>query len=224
MARVTIGDAISRVRNQIKAVRQDAFLTDRFLYSLLLKHAKLLIKREDGRNKMLSFSSAIQSIDYVELIEVDKIEASCAKINSHCKIKRSKNKLPVFMQGYYGPLIRAITSLDGSEIMQQTLPTKYVQITNSKNFKYNKTKYFWYLNDYLYFPDLDWDAVRIEGMFEDDISMFTCADDQCIMRIYQNLNIPDYLHAEMEALTVKDLLTMYQIPADHSIDKQSLTR
>lgn len=224
MAKTTIGEAISSVRNQIKAVRQDAFLTDRFLYNLFLKHSKLLIKREDGRNKMLSFASAIQSLDYVELVEVDKIEANCAAINSHCKIKRTKDKLPVFMQGYYGSLIRSITSLDGSEEMQQTIPGKYLRLSNSTNFKYNKSKYYWYINEYLYFPDLDWDAVRIEGMFEDDISMFTCAEDQCIIRTLQNVNVPDYLYAEIEALTIKDLLIMYQIPADHSIDKQSLTR
>jgi hypothetical protein len=224
MAKTTIGEAISSVRNQIKAVRQDAFLTDRFLYNLFLKHSKLLIKREDGKNKMLSFASAIQSLDYVELKEVDKIEASCAAINSHCKIKRTKDKLPVFMQGYYGPLIRAITSLDGSEEIQQTIPGKYLRLSNSKNFKYNKTKYYWYLNEYLYFPDLDWDAVRIEGIFEDDISMFTCAEDQCIVRTSQNINVPDYLYSEIEAMTIKDLLIMYQIPSDHSIDKQSLTR
>ena len=29
MAKTTIGDVISRMRTQIKAVRQDAFLTDR---------------------------------------------------------------------------------------------------------------------------------------------------------------------------------------------------
>lgn len=224
MSKVTIGDAISRIRNQIKAVKQDAFLTDRFLYSLLSKHGKWLMKREDGKFKLLSFSSVIQSIDAVELIEVDKVEANCVGIKSNCTIKRTKEKLPVFMQGYYGPLIRNITSVDGSQDLQPTLPGSYIKLSNSTNFKYNKTKYYWYINDYLYFPNLDWDAVRIEGIFEDDICNFTCESDCCIPRQDQLFNIPDYLHGEMEAAVMKDLITMFQLPSDAIGDKQSHAR
>lgn len=224
MSKFTIGEAVSRVRNQIKAVKQDAFLTDRFLYSLLLKHAKWLMKREDGKFKLLSFSSVIQSIDDVELIEVDKIEACCTGLQAGCTIKRTKHKLPVFMQGYYGPLIRNITSVDGSQELQPTLPSSYIKISNTSSFKYNKAKYYWYLNDYLYFPNLDWDSIRVEGIFEDDVSMFTCAEDSCIVRSQNSFNIPDYLHGEMEAAALKDLVMMFQLPSDIANDKQNNAR
>jgi hypothetical protein len=224
MARTTIGEAVSRIRNQIKAVKQDAFLTDRFLYSMLIKHAKWLMKREDGKMKLLSFASVIQSIDDVELIEVDKVEACCTGLQAGCTIKRTKHKLPVFMQGYIGPLIRSITSVDGSQELQPTLPSSYLNISKSTTFKYNKAKYYWYLNDYLYFPNLDWDAVRVEGIFEDDICSFTCIDDCCTPRAFQLFNVPDYLHGEVEAATLKDLIMMFQLPSDAIGDKQSHTR
>lgn len=224
MSKYTVGDAISRIRNQIKAVKQDAFLTDRFLYSLIMKHSKWLMKREDGRFKLLSFSSVVQSIDNVELIEVDKIEACCTGLQAGCTIKRTKHKLPVFMQGYLGPLIRNITSVDGSQELQPTLPSSYIKISNSTNFRYNKAKYYWYLNDYLYFPNLDWDSVRIEGIFEDDISPFTCAEDSCKPKTDHAFNVPDYLHGEMESAVMKDLAMMFQIPSDPTGDKQSNTR
>lgn len=224
MSRLTIGDAISRVRNQIKSVKQDSFLTDRFLYSVLLKHAKWLMKREDGKFKMLQFSSVVQSLDNVELIEVDKIEACCTGLKANCTIKRTKDKLPVFMQGYLGPLIRNITSVDGSQELVPVLPSTYIKLSNTTSFKYNTAKYYWYLNDYLYFPNLDWESVRVEGIFEDDVSMFTCKEDACIVRSDQNFNIPDYLHGEMEAAALKDLYTMFQLPVDVTGDKQSNTR
>ncbi len=44
----TIGESISRVRNIIKAVTMDAFVTDRVIYSLIQKYAKMYIKRQDG--------------------------------------------------------------------------------------------------------------------------------------------------------------------------------
>lgn len=224
MARSTIGDILSRIRTQVKAVRQDALLTDRVIYTFVLKHAKWLMKREDGKNRILGFSGVVQTMDFVELIEVDKVEACCTGLTSDCKIKRTKEKMPVFMQGYYGPLIRTVASLDGSEELQPTNPNSYLAMSRSKNFKYNKAKYFWYLDDYLYFPNLDWDAVRIEGVFEDDISKFTCEEDSCKVRSDETFNVPDYLHGEIESQVFKDLAGMAQMPTDMPNDKQNALR
>ena len=224
MARSTIGDVLSRIRTQVKAVRQDALLTDRVIYTFVLKHAKWLMKREDSKNCILGFSGVAQTMDFVELIEIDKVEASCTGLSSDCKIKRTVRKMPVFMQGYYGPLIRTVASLDGSEELQPTNPSSYMAMSRSKNFKFNKTKYFWYLDDYLYFPNLEWDAVRIEGVFEDDISDFTCEADSCKVRSDNPFNVPDYLYAELEAQVFKDLAGMLQLPTDVSNDKQNAFR
>lgn len=222
--KTTIGDVISRIRSQVKGVRQDALLTDRVIYSFVNKHAKWLLKREDSKNRLLAYSGVLQTMDFVELIEVDKVEACCTGIKSDCTIKRTKNKMPVFMQGYYGPLIRTVASLDGSEELQPTVPSSYIAMSKSKNFKFNKTKYYWYLDDFIYFPDLEWDAVRIEGIFEDDISAFTCDTDSCIVKSDQSFNVPDYLLGELETAVYKDLAGMLSIPADPMNDKQNLAR
>ena len=224
MAKTTIGDVISRIRNQIKSTTQDAFVTDRMIYSFVLKHAKWLMKREDSKNRLMSFSGVMQTKDFVELVEVDKVEACCTGLKSDCTIKRTKDKMPIFLQGYYGPLIRTVASLDGSEEMQPTHPSTYLSLSKSKNFKYNKTKYFWYLDDYLYFPNVDWDAVRIEGIFEEDISMYTCEPDSCLQKTDLLFNVPDYLFGELEAAVLKDIIAMYQIPSDASPDKQNIAR
>ena len=222
--KTTIGDVISRIRSQVKGVRQDALLTDRVIYSFVNKHAKWLLKREDSKNRLLAYSGVLQTMDFVELIEVDKVEACCTGVTSDCTIKRTKNKMPVFMQGYWGPLIRTVASLDGSEELQPTVPSSYVAMSKSKNFKYNKTKYYWYLDDYIYFPNLEWDAVRIEGIFEDDISAFTCDADSCIEKSDQSFNVPDYLLGELESAVFKDLAGMMNIPPDPVNDKQNIAR
>lgn len=224
MAKNTIGDVVSRLRNQLKAVDQDSFMTDRMIYTFVLKHSKWLMKREDSKNKLMAFSGVIQTMDFVELIEIDRVEACCTGVKSNCTIKRTKEKLPVFLQGYFGPLIRTISSIDASQELQPVLPTTYVSISDSKNFKYNKTKYYWYLNDYIYFPNLEWDAVRIEGIFEDDISEFTCAEDSCIVKQNQTFNIPDYLLGELEGQVMKDLAGLYQLTPDPTNDKQNMVR
>lgn len=222
---ITIGEVISRVRNQIKAVKQDAFMTDRFLFSLISKHAHWLMKREDSKNKLMRMSSVMQTIDFLELTEVDKVDAHCTGIKSNCTIKRTCKKVPAFMQGYYGPLIRAVTSIDGSQQLQPTNPTTYSSLSNSPTFKYNKTGYYWYLNDYLYFPNIEWEAVRIEGIFEDDITGYNCDTcDDCILRRDQLFNVPDYLHGEIESNVIKDLGITLQIPPDVDTNKQNILR
>lgn len=222
--KTTIGDVLSRIRSQVKGVKQDALLTDRVIYSFVTKHAKWLMKREDSKNRLMAYSGVLQTMDYVELIEVDKVEACCTGLASDCTIKRTKEKMPLFMQGYWGPLIRTVSSIDGSEELQPTVPSAFLSMSKSKNFRFNKTKYYWYLNDYIYFPNLDWDAVRIEGIFEDDISAFTCDGDSCIVRSDQTFNVPDYLLGELEAKVFQDLTGMMQIPSDFPNDKQNVAR
>ncbi len=222
--RSTIGDIVSRIRILTKTVKQDPFMTDRMIYTVVLKHAKWLMKREDSRNKLMSFSGVMQTMDFVELEEIDKVTACCTGIKSDCTIKRTKNKLPVFLQGYFGPLIRTISSLDNTQEVKPILPSSYINIANSTNYKYNKTKYYWFLDDYLYFPNLEWDAVRIEGIFEDDISQFTCEEDNCIAKQDQAFNVPDYLLGELESQVLKDFMGQTQLPPDPICDKQNISR
>lgn len=217
----TKGEVISRIKNLIKSVKQDAFLTDRIVYSSILKAAKVLMRRQDSNNKIMKFNPVFQSIPFVELIEIDKIEAQCTGIRSNCTIKRTKLKLPTFMQGYWGPLIRSVTSIDGSQECMPTYPTTFLNIANQKNFKYNKTKYYWFVNNYLYLPNCEWDAIKIEGVFEDDITAFTCnCEKPCpIQKQDQIFNVPDFLDAEIDKMVFADFNVLLQTPADDSDDK-----
>ena len=221
----TIGEVVSRVRNNVKGSKQDPFLTDRYLYSIILKYATLLMRRQDSANKLMKFNSVFQTLPFVELIEVDKVEAHCSGIKSGCTIKRTKEKLPGFMQGYWGPLIRTVSSIDGAIELQPTHPGTYTSMTKSTNFKYNTTRYFWFLNDYLYFPNVDWDAVKIEGVFEGDITKWNCdPEDDCDPRHIQPFNVPDFLFAEIEQMVLNDLNVVLKTPADLVDDKQNILR
>jgi len=220
----TIGESISRVRNLVKGVTEDAFLTDRLIYSLIIKYGKMVIKKEDNQNKLMRIRSLFKRIPCVELVEVDKIEACCSGIKSNCTIRRTKEKIPLMLEGVYGPLVRSITSIDGSIELYPTISTIYTSIANSTNYKYNTNKYYWFLNGYIYFPDIEWEAVAIEAMFEDSIQGFLCEGDSCNLRQSDTINIPEYLFAEIEQFAVKDLLTVIQIPVEDDDNNQSPLR
>lgn len=221
----TKGQTISRMRKLVKGVKTDALLTNRFLYSMALKFAKLYIKRADDQNKLGRYANIFEVLPGVELIEVSKIEAECVNISTCCTFRRTKDKLPPLLEGGFGSIIRSISSVDGSFEVRPTYAKTYVEMTNSSTFKYNKNKYYWLRNGYAYFPNLEWDVVDIEGMWEDNIDMYKCcADNCCVNRLDEPTNVPDYIFAEIENNVQQSLMSMLQIPRDNMIDNQSLLR
>jgi hypothetical protein len=218
----TIGEAISRVRNALKAVKEDAFLTDRNIFYTLTKYAQTLIKREDNQFKLMKMSSIFQVLPYLELIDVDKVEAGCIGVYSGCYFKRTKDKIPSILNGAFGPVIRTVSSIDSTIEIYRTEPGIWLSITKSTTYKYNKNLYFWYLNGYLYFPNLDWEAVRMEAIFDGYVD--TCTSDPCEIRQDQPLNIPAYLFSEVEQYALKELAMALQIPTYLSDDSINTIR
>jgi len=218
----TIGEAISRVRNTLKAVKEDAFLTDRNIYFLLTKYGQTLLKREDNQFRLMKISSIFQVLPYLELIDVDKVEAGCIGIYSGCYFKRTKDKVPTILNGTFGPIIRTVSSIDGTIELFRTDPGTYVSMTKTTTLKYNRSLYFWYLNGYMYFPNIDWEAIRMEAIFEGQVD--TCTTDDCLIKQDQPLPFPEYLFSEIEQFTVKELTISLQAPSDNADDSQNSLR
>ena len=222
----TIGESISRVRNVLKAVKEDPFMTDRFIYSLVMKYAKTLIKRESMSGEIYKYRNLFSEIPCLDLIEVDKVEACCIGIRTGCTFMRSKDKLPELLQADDGPVIRAVTTLDYSQEAQQTYPTVYANMTKTTSFKYNKTKYYWYLDGYLYLPDVTWEGVRIQAIFDDDTSLLDCSKDggDCTLRQDDQMAVPDHLFSEIEQMVLQEILTSGKILPDGPDDSQNILR
>jgi hypothetical protein len=222
----TIEEAISRVRNTLKAVKEDPFLTDRTIYYSIIKYGRTLLKREDNQNRLMRISSLFTVLPFVELISVDKIEAGCTGVYSGCYFKRTKDKLPDVFEGMFGPLLRTVSSIDGSIELFRTEPGTFVSISKSTNFKYNKKHYFWYANGYLYLPNVDWEAIRVEGIFEGDQADFLCPTDenQCKIKQEMQLPFPEYLFSEIEQFVLQELTMTVKLPQDQGDDGQNVLR
>lgn len=221
----TVSEAISRIRNQIKSVNVDAFVTDRYIFSLILKHISWLLKREDDKGVLRKYSNIFHTLDHFPMIDVDRADVGCFCITSGCTVKRSKYKLPPAYDGSYGPIIRSITSIDGTTLLTQTYPSTYQSMIKQKTFKYNKTPYYYLLNGYLYIPNVIWPAVRVEGLFRSGIGDYNCdIEHDCIYRQDEPFSVPMYLFGEMEQNVMKDLSVSIQIPSDIHDDFISNTK
>lgn len=217
----TIGESISRIRNITKTVKEDAFVTDRFIYSLVINYARMFIMKQDSMNQILKFSNVFKSIPCMQLQESDRVEACCGGITSDCSIMRTVEKLPNLMHASFGPLLRLVSSIDGSEEVYQTTPATFASMSKTSTFKYNKQKYYWFLNEYLYFPNLEWESVKVEGIFEGNLAPLICDDDPCQPRQDQDMQIPTYLFAEIEKQVLSDMGMQIRMPQDGPDDKMS---
>ena len=218
----TIGETISRVRNTLKAVKEDPFLTDRTIYYSLLKYAQALIKREDNQFKLMKISSIFSVLPYIEMIDVDKVDAGCIGVFSGCYFKRSKEKLPTILDGVFGPIFRTVSSIDGTIEMYRTDPGTWVSMTKTTTWKYNRNFYFWYLDGYLFAPNIDWDAIRVEAIFEGKLD--TCTTEECGIKQDQQFALPEYLFSEVEQFVIKELTMTMQVPTDGADDSQNTLR
>lgn len=223
----TRAESISRIRNVLKSVKEDPFMTDRFIFSMIMKYAKMIIRRQDNEGKIMNFQSLFQFIPCVELIDVDKVNACCTGIKTGCTIKRSKERLPKFLEGSFGPIIRTVATLDMSDQLFSIQPGIYSVISNGTSFKYNHNNYYWLLDGYIFIPNVEWEGVYIEGIFEENIAPYVCdstPEEICIPAQELPLNIPDYLLAEIEQMALKEMLTTGQIPSDGADDAQNILR
>lgn len=189
-----------------------------------MDYAFMLLRREDSKNKLMRMTSLFKVHPCLELIDVSKIEACCVDLETDCTIKRTKEKLPEMIEGVFGPMIRNVMSIDGSESLNITDPVTYLEMTKTSTFKNNKNKYCWVLDRHIYFPDSQWEAAAVDGMFEKNLADQICGGDPCIARQDQEMPVPDYLFAEIKQMVKQDLGMGIQIPSDNSTDKQSIQR
>jgi len=222
----TIGYTVSRVRNSIKAVKEDAFVTDRYLWSLVIKYAKLFMDQQD-QTSLNTFKSSWKTI-CLELIEVDKVEACCGGIKSGCIIMRTKDPLPTPFDGKNGPLFRTVSSVDTSVEIKPTEPATYTSMTKLTTFHFNKNKYYWWLNGFMYFPNITYEAVKVEGVWEGDISAVVGdaveVNGACTVKQDQTTSIPDELFAQIEQQVLAEILPQVSLPPDGGDDKQNIYR
>lgn len=222
----TIRESISRIRNLFKGSSEDAFLTDRLIYSLIKSFANLFMYRDQQRKSLRYNQLLFREIPCLELIDVSIVDDCCLGIQTKCKIKRSKKKLPTISTLDNGPVINSVTSIDYSVRLTRTSPIEYNALRKSSGYKYNKMKYYWITDGYLYVPDVEWEAVRINAMFEGDLTEYLCSDENNACGYMQDneAGIPDYLYAEIEVKVLEEMSIIAKIPADQNNDSQNIMR
>jgi len=216
MAQKTIAQYISGIRGDLKLNNADTRIDDRHIYLKMVDIRATLINQ--STQWIMSSVDIFQSLFKTELIEVDTVEA-CG-VQTKCKIKRTKDKLPIILEDDEGPLIKRITSLDGSIELNPITSSGFLRKLKKSTYKYDKNHYFWFSNGYAYFPDIEWDYVFIEAYFDVDIENGCEVIDYCRDFQENKFRIPERMVNTLVAMTTESLLKTYvQIPQDTKMDK-----
>lgn len=213
---VSIGNAISQVKNALRAVHADRRLTVKYIYSVLDKHASWLIKQESDKLLLIKNDNIWQILNCVKTEEVPQTD-DCCIFTSKCTILRTKEKLPTLYQDGWGIILRSVDSIDFSQSFQPIKLSEWTRKLDTATFKYDKTLYCFYKNERLYFPNCDWKLVSITGFFKEDISKYNyCEEDvvDCPVSILDAIwRVPEHLQSRVIDFTIKELTsTLMQVP------------
>lgn len=191
---MTRQEVISRLRNSIKEVNADTKYTNRYLWNVFWTNAQLLIKQESDRFKLYNQTDIFKTI-CVKMEAVSPLLCDCLALPMDCVVYRSRFKLPKLVEGSYGMIYRFISSADLSNKIVLTTPYTY----SLKQTKYNKEKYGFIHDSFLWLPNTKWSHIIISGIFETDIPKeFQCdceesTQNDCGSLLFSTSGVPQYL-------------------------------
>lgn len=219
---------INSLRDKLRERNADSNYSNQFLYNALLEHAKWLIKREIAAGRIYVNNSLFQTLKCQKVIETSTIDP-CCPVKTNCKIYRTKDKLPEMWIDNFGPVIRAVSSVDGTTDFFVTSPITWQSKRNDPYQKMIDTKYAFFADNYLWFPEHNPHWVNINGFYTDDISGKSNDEcnpecppgkEECVRFLDTKFQLPDWLEAEMFSRALEQIAGVTKrLPEDEQIDK-----
>lgn len=175
---MTIREAVSRLRNNLKEFYGDSVLSNRHLYNIIYTMSLAYLERDKRTLYNLDIFTPVN----IDAEEVNIYEGSCVILD--CKVCRYK--LEDLMENKYGFIYKYVGTPDYKNQYHITSPNTYNRKTNIRG---NKTKYGWIENEYIYIPDCP-PCIKVLYLSSNGVSL-NSVDGCSIMD--NKLTIPDYL-------------------------------
>lgn len=191
----------------------DSRLSSRHIYNKLISlRSRLISQKVNKRQKISQWS--YQTLPCIGLEKAPKNECPCIPPIG-CEILKSKYPLPKSVTSIDKHIIQSVTSLDGSEVYNET----FFEIEKySKGNKYTKNNISYYIrNGYLYVTGtIGLEVITLTGIFEDPTEVINyksyCEDDceECCESVLdQDFPIDGDLIDVLVELSVKELIEVF---------------
>lgn len=228
---MTIGEFISRVRVELREINADSRLPKKFIYSIGQSKLKILISQMSDSLKLIKDNTIFQTLKCLKVAPVPTIDECCG-LKSSCEIWRTVDKLPKSFADEDGIIIKNILSVDGSTEFTLTTPKALKRIlADTSNAKYDKKKYCYYSDGYIYIAKERVKLIKMEGYFEEDVTKYNkqcdaCKDcdkeSKCVSFLDSTWMVPKKLEEVIISQTVTELANIYKrMPEDDTVNKNN---
>lgn len=225
---LTVRKAISDIRKGMRENDADSRLSNKYIYSLIKKHAPTIIRQRSDSFRILKQQSFYQTIKCMIVEEAPAIDPCCG-IRSKCTVYRTRDRLPRMYEDSYGAIIKNVWVIDKSFELQPTTPDGWDRIRKNPWGRDGAMTdvYYFYDDGYLYFPMSTWRKVKVRAFFQEDIRDLNLCDNcastpstECRRYMDNQLFIPVDIWSYISESVVKELLQGYkQIQPDVLINK-----
>lgn len=180
-------------------------ISNRHIINMVLRKRSRVVSQEQEK-KSLNNKFAFQTINCIELIEVDKSECNCLPSGIDCKILRTKQQIPTVLN--FDTL--KVMTLSGEKIFANSVDkVKYKQYSRLLP---NKTVLSYYTtNKYIYlFGNTDLQFIKVEGVFEtpDEVNLLNAICNGNVETTKQCLSALDTEFALTDAKLLDNIITL----------------
>lgn len=216
---------IESLRKKLQERNADTTYTNEDLYRAAEEQGKWLIKREISAGRIYRNPVFFKTLGCQKLIETPAIDKCCPVPTNSCKVYRTEDKLPKTWIDSAGPVIKRVTSVDGSTDFIIISAKAWEAKKSNPYHKMAKTKYAIYNEGHLYFPEFNPHFINIEAFWKSDIRLVksncnNCyAEGECVRFLDTEFPVPEWLEAEMMSRALQQLVVGKQMGEDMQIDK-----
>lgn len=189
-----VRDLIADVKQSLRKKNLDDRIPNSFVYSKLIKHTALLIKRESDSRRIFR--------------QTNLFKPKVFELESYQGMRRSMEEIPDFFTTSYGNLL-LVGSDDYTNAYKQISPEKLSQ-TKTREFQNPNKKYYWIENNRLVIPDGYMEDVLVRGLF------YNYTDYPCQPLLDTEFPCPDYLLEEVVNMSVQSLTVREKITPDEN--------
>lgn len=226
-----IKDIVSRIKNNLRLLDVNNFVTDRQVYFTFSKHMDNVLFQMSKKFNVYNHSSLYYYLPYLALEDHTLLE-DCHlddEILECCngKMRRTKKPLPQIRVINGRPLIRGVYNITRSIKMDVITFPQYIAIAKRKKRAglYYDPQYAIYESNHLYLPESALRAIAIDASFTDNVAALQCdKDKECLSMLEAPIPLPDEYVSLAEQQAIQELMLLYNIPINPAFISDNMMR
>lgn len=189
----TNGDFVATIRNDLKALNKDDYISARYILSVAYGYTEYIINNR-ALFRLYRDARIFNLCSCIELKRVKSYECEIGEFQTCKKIMKSLKKLPDIMVGKNGFIVEYVLSVDNG--------TEYEPLRNAADFGNQKLRQFgnhfkyYYIdsNNYIYLLNTTTEAVNVSAAFLGECAECGKDCDECKSKLEEKFIIPqEYL-------------------------------